>query len=248
MRNSTSSHRSIISKEDRISIETVLTFSSLPIEDIFNGDELVDVFQGNMNTIDDQSTLSCETISFVPDKRDSGNSFDGRELMKALQEVQSGSLVKGNKMQTKSQLITEKTFLERNDSDTNSDNEDEDMIEYIDKIRPYDIICGRNNGAHNCVGNRRFRITIMMNLRRYMDAPNREDKSYVIKSVIDLLLNEEEVGARFIKRVGENMYVRLKDRQIREKVGHAFRDMIALSDKEAKKVERNLNFRSNGFR
>lgn len=112
-----------------------------------------------------------------------------------------------------------------------------DEIEYIEKIGPYDIICGRNNGAHNWVGNRRFRITIMMNLKRYTEAPTREEKTQVIKSVIELLLNTEGVGARFIKKVGEGMYVRLKEKQIREKVGHAFRDMISLAEQEGGKLE-----------
>jgi len=110
-------------------------------------------------------------------------------------------------------------------------------IERIENIGPYDIICGRNNGAHNWVGNRRFRITIMMNLKRYTEAPTREEKTQVIKSVIDLLLNTEGVGARFIKKVGDGAYVRLKEKQIREKVGHAFRDMISLAEQEGGKLE-----------
>ena len=109
-----------------------------------------------------------------------------------------------------------------------------DGIEYIEKVGPYDIICGRNNGAHNWVGNRRFRVTIMMNLKRYMEAPNRDEKTQVIKSVIELLLNTEGANARFIKKVGEGEYVRLKEKQIREKVGHAFRDMISLAEQEGK--------------
>ena len=122
-----------------------------------------------------------------------------------------------------------------NNVDANKDKDEE--IEYIRNIGPYDIICGRNNGAHNWVGNRRFRITIMMNLKRYTEAPTREEKTHVIKSVIELLLDTEEVGARFIKKVGEGMYVRLKDKQIREKVGHAFRDMISLAEQEGGKLE-----------
>merc|ERR1739838_72417 len=113
-----------------------------------------------------------------------------------------------------------------------------DHFEYIEEIGPYDIICGRNNGAHNWVGNRRFRITIMMNIKRYTEAPTREEKTQVIKSVISMLQNTEGAGARFIKKVGENTYVRLKDKQIREKVGHAFRDMISLATQEGKLEEK----------
>jgi len=133
-----------------------------------------------------------------------------------------------NKIDISNPIVDDNTL-----SNTRSSNE----IEYIEKIGPYDIICGRNNGAHNWVGNRRFRITIMMNLKRYTEAPTREEKTQVIKSVIELLLNTEGVGARFIKKVGEGMYVRLKDKQIREKVGHAFRDMISLAEQEGGKLE-----------
>lgn len=115
-----------------------------------------------------------------------------------------------------------------------SQEKNKDGIECIEEVGPYDIICGRNNGAHNWVGNRRFRVTIMMNLKRYTDAPNRDEKTKVIKSVIELLQNTEGANARFIKKVGEGEYVRLKDKQIREKVGHAFRDMMSLAEQEGK--------------
>jgi len=266
-------------REERASIESALTFATFQREDIFDGDELIDVFETSMSDNNETSTSFSEVGQFVAEKRQSGNTFDGRELVKVFQQnhpesittgslqssrtigrpaLDNGALINGimtrtTKSQTSdgeqikwkyessqsklsaSTLSAAAFSANRNNNNRNSDNEDEDIIEYIDESRPYDIICGRNNGAQNCVGNRRFRITIMMNLKRYMDAPNREDKSCVIKSVIDLLLNEEEVGARFIKKVGDGMYVRLKERQIREKVGHAFREMIALSDKETKR-------------
>jgi hypothetical protein len=121
--------------------------------------------------------------------------------------------------------------------DCDNNEEGDDRIEYIQKIGPYDIICGRNNGAHDWIGNRRFRITIMMNLKRYTEAPGREEKTHVIKSVIELMLDTKGVGARFIKKVGDGMYVRLNGKQIREKVGHAFRDMISLAEQEGGKLE-----------
>jgi len=111
-----------------------------------------------------------------------------------------------------------------------TDNSD-DHVEHIEKIGPYDIICGRNSGARDSIGNRRFRITIMMNTKKYNDAISRDEKTGVIKSVIKMLTDTEEVGARFIKRIGDGMYVRLTDKQMREKVGHAFRDMVSVSEK-----------------
>lgn len=138
--------------------------------------------------------------------------------------------------------INNNTINSNQASDTNQEGDEHiqyirqnnEMVECIHKIGPYDIICGRNNGAHDWVGNRRFRITIMMHLKKYTEAPTREEKTHVIKSVIELML--EGVGGRFIKKVGDNMYVRLKDKQIREKVGHAFRDMIILAEQEGEKL------------
>lgn len=127
----------------------------------------------------------------------------------------------------------------RNYNSSDDDDEEEDRIEYIDPPQPYDIICGRNNGAHNCVGNCRFRVTIMMNLNRYMAATSRDEKTIVIKSTIAQLY---QADARFIKKVGNGKYIHLKKKQIREKVGHAFREMISMSEKERPVSEGNPNF------
>merc|ERR1712025_639853 len=106
---------------------------------------------------------------------------------------------------------------------------------------PYDIVCGRNSGAYNYIGNRRFRVTIEMTLQRYIDSPTREDKTNVIKSIVWML--HEQVGARFLKketskkssgsrRRGTPRYTIMTDKQAREKVGHALRDLVITARKE----------------
>merc|ERR1712003_407095 len=106
---------------------------------------------------------------------------------------------------------------------------------------PYDIVCGRNSGAYNYIGNRRFRVTIEMNLQRYIDSPTREDKTNVIKSIVWML--HDQVGARFLKketckkssgsrRRGTPRYTIMTDKQAREKVGHALRDLVITARKE----------------
>merc|ERR1719343_500901 len=106
---------------------------------------------------------------------------------------------------------------------------------------PYDIVCGRNSGAYNYIGNRRFRVTIEMNLQRYIDSPTREDKTNVIKSIVWML--HEQAGARFLKketskkssgsrRRGTPRYTIMTDKQAREKVGHALRDLVITARKE----------------
>lgn len=109
----------------------------------------------------------------------------------------------------------------------------------ISEPGPYDIVCGRNNGAYNYIGNRRFRVTIEMNLQRYIESPSREDRTNVIKSIVWML--REQVGARFLKketfkksgsgRRRQPQYTIMTEKQAREKVGHCLRDLIAAARK-----------------
>ena len=92
----------------------------------------------------------------------------------------------------------------------------------IVEVGPYDILCGRNSTSFNNIGNRRFRVTIALNLKRYMKAKTRQDKAEVIVSVLKLLRND--IGARFLKRKGDRL-IELSDNHAREKVGHALRDL-----------------------
>jgi len=128
---------------------------------------------------------------------------------------------------------------------------------------PYDIVCGRNSGAYNYIGNRRFRVTIEMNLQRYIDSPTREDKTNVIKSIVRMLHND--VGARFLKKEtikpskhvhthahhtkmqsqssGKNAIVTARftimtGKQAREKVGHTLRDLVITERRERQQKQR----------
>jgi len=211
--------------DKRTSLETVLSFTSDQKESIFDGADLLQVFDKNSDEIRNKDKSGI-----------------------VMTKEKAGDVVMGDSTAS----FPQGRYLEKSDSETNNDEKKfndeisksinknkDDMVEYIDQPSPYDIICGRNSGAHNCVGNRRFRVTIMMNLQRYLAATTREEKSLVIKYVIGLL-RDSDVGARFIKKVGET-YIPLEEKQIREKVGHAFRDMISLSQKEAQKREASLS-------
>ena len=92
------------------------------------------------------------------------------------------------------------------------------------ELGPFDVICGRCSTAFNNIGNQRFRSTISMNLQRYIDAPTRAHKSKVILSVVEILMKVQ--GARFVKAKNNN-FVELDNKHIRQKVGHALRDMAA---------------------
>ena len=105
------------------------------------------------------------------------------------------------------------------------------------RLGPYDILCGRCTAAFNNVGNRRFRVTIALNLDRYMKAPTRHDKTAVVISIVRIL--KGDVGARFLRKEGDE-YVELTDKQAKEKVGHCLRDMVANHQQE-RRIERPRN-------
>jgi hypothetical protein len=97
------------------------------------------------------------------------------------------------------------------------------------RVGPYDIICGRSSTAFNNVGNKRFRVTIALNLPRFMAATTKSDKSEVIRSTVQTMLYEN--GTRFLKRTPKGL-VQLNERGAREKVGHALRDLALAHAKE----------------
>ena len=107
-------------------------------------------------------------------------------------------------------------------------NVDDKRIIPQEELGPYDILCGRKKDAFNNIGNRRFRITINMNLQTYENAKSRTEKSVLIASIVSFL--QEEAGARFVKpapkkKCRTGYYIELNPQQAREKVGHALRDM-----------------------
>jgi hypothetical protein len=97
----------------------------------------------------------------------------------------------------------------------------EEKVDY--PLGPHDVICGRCSAAFNSVGNRRFRVTISLNIQRYMDAPTRPKKGKVISSVVKIFLND--IGAKFFKYTKDKKFVEINGKLVRQKVGHALRDM-----------------------
>lgn len=107
-------------------------------------------------------------------------------------------------------------------------------------LHMYDVICGRHKDAFNNIGNRRFRYTIALALKRYSKAENRRSKSIVIDEIIDLVHSN---GGRFLQRDNNKdntnnstivhkrdaVWTELSRKEAHKKVGHAFRDM-ALSN------------------
>lgn len=118
-----------------------------------------------------------------------------------------------------------------------ADKEDEKEQQYraaMDSLGPYDVICGRGSLAFNNIGNRRFRVLISMNVDEYNNSQGRHRKGLFIGSLVDTL--QHQVGVRFFKLKGGQL-IELTDRQIRQKVGHALRDVLAFQESQQKQQQ-----------
>ncbi|KAL3926436.1 MAG: hypothetical protein SGBAC_013475, partial [Bacillariaceae sp.] len=90
-------------------------------------------------------------------------------------------------------------------------------------VRPYDILCGRSKTCFNNIGNRRFRITIGMNVKKYDALPSRTERGNFIYDLAETL--KEDAGFRFIRISKKNGRVELTGEEVRAKIGHALRDL-----------------------
>ena len=110
--------------------------------------------------------------------------------------------------------------------------------------RKCDVLCGRMSNNH--VGNKYFRSLISMHMERYINAPNRQQKSNLVSRIVQLVRHS---GGNFIKLVevgdgdddacamgllnhgsprdGHRQWYEIGDKLAKEKCGHAIRDMIA---------------------
>ena len=95
-------------------------------------------------------------------------------------------------------------------------------------LRDIDVICGRDKSAFNHVGNRRFRVTISIFLKRYLNTPSRLDRSILIYEILDTV---HQSGGRFLKQSKSGVWVELTQKEQRNKIGHALRDAAAASNR-----------------
>ncbi len=122
-----------------------------------------------------------------------------------------------------------------------ADKEDEKEQQYkaaVDSLGPYDVICGRGSVAFNNIGNRRFRVLISMNVDRYNKSEGRHRKGLFIGSLVHTF--QHTIGARFFK-LKDGQLIELTERQIRQKVGHALRDVLAFQDSQNQQQQRIQN-------
>mmetsp|Transcript_20690 Transcript_20690/g.51357 ORF Transcript_20690/g.51357 Transcript_20690/m.51357 type:complete len:419 (+) Transcript_20690:72-1328(+) len=192
--------------------------------------------QSMNNSANSRRVSMCSSSTLISeDSNHSQNSFkpSASAIINAATNIVNGNDFDGN-------LFNPNTSMNNVMSNMNADSMPSNVVS---EPGPYDIVCGRNSGAYNYIGNRRFRVTIEMNLQRYIDSPTREDKTNVIKSIVWML--HEQVGARFLKKEtckktscgggrkrGTPRYTIMTDKQAREKVGHALRDLVITARKE----------------
>jgi hypothetical protein len=91
-------------------------------------------------------------------------------------------------------------------------------------LGPYDVVLGRSSSCFNNIGNRRFRVSISLNLQEYEKSQTRSERTSFIYKLSKLL--REQVGYRFLKRQDEHYYILATDTEARKKIGHALRDQF----------------------
>ena len=77
------------------------------------------------------------------------------------------------------------------------------------------------------VGNRRFRITIAINLKRYVEAKTKHEKSHVVQTIVAYLRHSSPTGAFVKMNYATGKWMTVCDAVAREKVSHALRDALS---------------------
>jgi hypothetical protein len=101
---------------------------------------------------------------------------------------------------------------------------------------PKDVICARGKEAFSHPGNRRFRLSVSMNLERYSKATTKLDKSLIVSAIVDSVRQAAPDGG-FIKKTGE-VWFEVGDHVAREKVGQSFRDLLHTKYKSSTKAKK----------
>lgn len=90
--------------------------------------------------------------------------------------------------------------------------------------RNEDVICGRGKATQDHPGNKRYREIIKENLKEYMNAKTKMDKSLVVSKVVDQI---HEDGGNFVKKNAKTKKWGVVDEDFaREKTAHTIRDTI----------------------
>ena len=116
------------------------------------------------------------------------------------------------------------------------DEEDDDEVDEDDDeskggMSPYSVLIGRGNEVKNWVGNKRLEILCQTQLEAYANAKNKVEKSEIVSSIKDMVLN---AGGSFYKKKAapsgnvseETWQLTTRHQAAREKIGSLLRDML----------------------
>ena len=90
----------------------------------------------------------------------------------------------------------------------------------------WDVICGRGKHASNHIGNRRFRIIVATKLQQYAEAKSIPERSDIVNSVLDQILEASPATGGFVKKDSEGNWYKIGTNASREKIAHTFRDSM----------------------
>lgn len=95
----------------------------------------------------------------------------------------------------------------------------------------WDVICGRGRHSYTHVGNRRFRIVVANNFRRYVEATSLREKMDLIEEIHNIIsysdgMNMNVRGGLFVKRHRDGTWYQLNNREAKKKISHTFRDYM----------------------
>ena len=97
-------------------------------------------------------------------------------------------------------------------------------VALIETPQDIDILLGRSKEAFSHVGNRRFRVFILMHLKDYMNANSRGEKTLVANNVYEQI---SDAGGRFLQQDAKTeKWIQVTHKVGRDKVGHALRDAV----------------------
>jgi hypothetical protein len=115
----------------------------------------------------------------------------------------------------------------RSSSYSKKDNQDQErrLLQPCFKPSGWDVIClSKKKQAYDHIGNRRMRLLVANNLKRYLETPCRLKKSQLIRSIVDQIY-EASPEAGFVQMDNDTGCWYAVDREIaHDKVGHSFRD------------------------
>jgi len=103
----------------------------------------------------------------------------------------------------------------------------ESELNFVDEIRPHDILCGRGGMTNNHFGNKRFRKLVDEHRRDYIDA-SKIKKPDVARLIVKTIRSETPAG-RFLKKDAKTgKWYEISNRKAAEKASQALREKLHL--------------------